>query len=132
MKNILPLHFSNISLIKAIHKATYYNNESSQSEKNNLDFLYLLDKDYSFLASKKNFQKAFIYGLCKAVELGRLSTLLYLKTSKLYELLPKSKKIEFLCYALSFEHENYNLILDLFKSDSRLANSRVNKMLHKA
>ena len=131
MKNALPSNFSMISIIKAIHKATYYDYESSQSEKNNLDFLNLLDKDYSFLISKKKIQKAFVYGLCKTVELERRSTLLFLKNSTMYELLPKSRKIEFLCYALSFDHQHYKLIVDLFESDFKLAaNNRVNKILH--
>ncbi|MCH9632033.1 MAG: hypothetical protein S4CHLAM6_03560 [Chlamydiae bacterium] len=124
MKNILPPHFSNISIIKAIHKATYYDYESSQSEKDNLEFLELIDRDYIHLASKRFFQKAFVFSLCKAVKLRRLSTLTYLKTSKLFNQLPKSKKVEFLSYALSFKHENYKLILDLLKSDPELPNNR--------
>lgn len=124
MKNAIPQHFSKISLVTAIHKATFCKYQSSQCEINNLEFLKLLEKDYSFLVSKRFFQKAFVYGICKAVRNRRVQVLLYLKTSNLYTLLPRSKKIDFLSFALSYNHKNYNLILDLLKQDPELASSR--------
>lgn len=75
MKTQKKLNFSKISLIQAIHKATYHPYTSTQCEANNLRFLKSLINEHSFLLKKKYVRKALSYGYCLAIKDNRKSVI---------------------------------------------------------